>query len=197
MTVVQTLPAGAREIPVSAITSLWVYCDKKTDDAVIFMQNYRYELSQATFLISYCQYLSIGMADGMDKEQIVRKIRDVIASQPLVRVAYVYGSFVSRDTFHDIDIALLLDAETGEDPLKFVGRAGDLLDVELGFRYECDVRCLNDEPVWFQFEVISTGMPVYIRNADDRIDFETQVLIEYHDMKYTYDLFDQEYLARV
>jgi len=58
MMVVQTLPAGAREKPGSAITSSWVYCDKKTDDAIIFMQHYRHELSEVTFLIVESQYFS-------------------------------------------------------------------------------------------------------------------------------------------
>jgi uncharacterized protein len=133
----------------------------------------------------------------MDKKEICRKIRAVIGKMPEVRAAYVYGSFVSRDDFRDIDIALLLDPESAGDTLKYAGKTGDMIDAELGFGFESDIRILNDEPLWFQYEVISTGVPVFIRNANDRFDFETEMLIEYQDMKYNYDLFDREYLAKV
>jgi len=133
-----------------------------------------------------------------EREEIIRTLRDVLATLPSVRVAYLYGSFLSREDFRDIDIALLIDTALDENQmLAYAARAGDLSEKALGFRHECDVRVINDQPCWFQYEVISTGLPVYIANAGERFDFETQVLIEYQDMKYTYDLFDREYLAKV
>jgi predicted nucleotidyltransferase len=132
-----------------------------------------------------------------DKDVIIRRIRDILSSLPSLRVAYVYGSFLSRDDFHDIDCALLIDDGAGEEYfLKFAAKVGEILEEALGFTHKCDIRVLNDEPVWFRFEVISTGMPMYVRNEDDRIDFETRVLVEYQDIKSMYDLFDSEYLAQ-
>jgi len=133
-----------------------------------------------------------------EREEIIRTLRDVLATLPSVRVAYLYGSFLSREDFRDIDIALLIDTALDDNQmLAYAARAGDLSEKALGFRHECDVRVLNDQPCWFLYEVISTGLPIFIANADERFDFETQVLIEYQDMKYTYDLFDREYLAKV
>lgn len=51
--------------------------------------------------------------------------------------------------------------------------------------------------IWFRYEIISTGMPLYIKNAGDRFDFETEVRIEYPDIKYMFDLLYREYLAQV
>lgn len=125
------------------------------------------------------------------------RIRDVIASLPTLRVGYLYGSFLTRDDFRDIDIGLLVDEQSaGEDSLTYASRVSDSLGTALGFRYECDVRVINQEPVWFRFEVIRTGRAIYVRDEDDRIDFETRVLVEYQDLKFMYDLFDREYLAR-
>jgi len=131
------------------------------------------------------------------KEEIIRRMRDILPTLPRLRAAYLYGSFLSREDFRDIDIALLIDDEPAGDPLACAAHAGTLLEEALEFRHECDVRVLNHEPVWFKYEVISTGTTLYVRNEDDRIDFEAQVLIEYQDIKFTYDLFDREYLARV
>jgi hypothetical protein len=138
------------------------------------------------------------MGGQMDNEVIILRIRDVISPLPSLRVAYLYGSFLSLDDFRDIDIALLIDDGPGEEhSLEFAANVGNILEEALGFWHECDLRVLNDEPVWFKYEIISTGMPIYIRNEDDRIDFETSVLVEYQDIKFMYDLFDQEYLAQV
>ena len=132
-----------------------------------------------------------------DKEEIIGKMRDVLPSIPSLRLAYVYGSFLSREDFRDIDIALLADDRYDQDSFdEYASEAGDRLEGSLDFRCECDVRVLNDLPVWLKFEIISTGKLLYVRNEDDRIDFETQVLVEYQDMKSMYDLFDREYLAQ-
>lgn len=137
------------------------------------------------------------MGEPGDKEEIIQRMRDVLPALPSLRLAYVYGSFLSREDFRDIDIALLAEDRQDQDSFeKYASEAGDRLEESLDFRCECDVRVLNDLPVWLKFEIISTGMPLYIRNEDDRIDFETQVLIEYQDMKSMYDLFDREYLAQ-
>lgn len=133
-----------------------------------------------------------------DRETITRRIHDVLAALPSLRVAYVYGSFLSREDFRDIDIALLTDDSCNIDKAPAcASRAADAIEEAIGFRHECDVRVINNEPVWFRYEVISTGRPVFVRDEDDRIEFETGVLVEYQDMKSTYDLFDREYLAQV
>jgi uncharacterized protein len=134
----------------------------------------------------------------MDKDVIIQRLRDSISSLPSLQVAYLYGSFLSRDDFRDIDIGLFIDnGPDKEHTLEYAANAGSILEEALGFHHECDIRVLNEEPVWFVYEVISTGMVLFTRNEDDRIDIETRVLIEYQDMKSMYDLFDREYLAQV
>jgi len=138
------------------------------------------------------------MSGQEDRERLIPQIRDVMTSLLPLRVAYVYGSFLTRDDFRDIDIALLVDERCGGgESLSYASRVADALGTALNFRHECDVRVINDEPVWFQYEVISLGRAVYVRDEDDRIDFETRVLVEYQDIKSMYDLFDREYLAQV
>jgi len=131
------------------------------------------------------------------KDQITRQIRDVLSGLPLLRAAYLYGSLLTREDFRDIDIALLVDKEVVEgNAPAYASRAADLIEAAIGYRFECDVRILNNEPAWFQYEVISRGTPLSIRDEDDRVDFEIAVLVEYQDLKFMYDLFDREYLAK-
>lgn len=138
------------------------------------------------------------MESQMDKDIIIRRLRDSVSTLPSLRVAYLYGSFLSCDDFRDIDIGMFID--NGPDngpPLKYAANVGSILEEMLGFGHECDIKILNEEPVWFSYEVISTGMVLFTRNEDDRIEIETRVLIEYQDIKSMYDLFDREYLAQV
>jgi len=137
------------------------------------------------------------MAGQEDKDRIISRIRDGIASLPSLRLAYLYGSYPSRHDFRDIDIAFLVSEQiTDDERMALASHAKEILENEFGFGYEFDVRILNDEPAWFQYEVIRNGIPFFIRNDDDRIDFETSVLVEYQDIKFMYDLFDNEYLAK-
>ena len=73
---------------------------------------------------------------------------------------------------------------------------GFVLKNRSGFPHVCDIKILNDAPVWFRYEVNRNGQPAYARTAEERFDVETPILIAYLDMKYTSDLFDHEYLAR-
>lgn len=134
----------------------------------------------------------------MDKDVIIQRLQDAISSLPSLRVAYLYGSFLSRPDFQDIDIGLFIDNESDKvHTLKFAANLGTILEEALEFHHECDIKILNDEPIWFSYEVISTGMILFRRNEDERIDIETGVLIEYQDIRSNYDLFDREYLAKV
>lgn len=133
----------------------------------------------------------------MEKESRINRISEVLATSPAVRVAYVYGSVLTRDDFRDIDIALFLDeALSEEDQASAAEAVGFSIEKALSFSHVCDVKILNDAPVWFQYEVIRHGRPVYAKTDEERFDRETDILIEYMDMKYSYDLFDRAYLAR-
>lgn len=148
-----------------------------------------------SLLIYHREYLI--MAGQEEKDGIILLIRKAVSSLPPVQLAYVYGSFLSRTDFRDIDIGLLVrNGLSEEDSVRFAARAGEVIEKALGFRYEVDIRILNHQPVWLLFEVISSGIPVYTRHEDDRIEFETRVLVEYMDIKFMYDLFDREYLAK-
>ncbi len=63
-------------------------------------------------------------------------------------------------------------------------------------RVDFDVRILNYAPAYFQYEVISKGIVVLERDRERRVDYEADLISEYLDLKYMYDLFDQAFLAR-
>jgi uncharacterized protein len=74
--------------------------------------------------------------------------------------------------------------------------AGEL-ERQTKVRFEFDVRILNIAPVEFQFEVIRKGRAIFTRDESRRIDYESEIISTYLDLKYMYDFLDKEFLARV
>jgi len=93
-------------------------------------------------------------------------IQDTIAaflkSHKEIVFAYLYGSFLSAPSFHDIDIAVFAD------PRSVALR--DRLDYELTLSarirlpYAIDVRLLNNAPLGFQNNVARSGVLLFSRD---------------------------------
>ena len=122
----------------------------------------------------------------------------VLCHYEQVLLAYLYGSFLRHDTYQDIDIAILLTGPMEPYALfklqmQIAGEIEDLLSPHV----PCDVRVLNSAPVEFQYEAIRTGSIIFCRNEEQRIDYETDMMRQYLDLKYLFDRVDQAFLAGV
>ncbi|AKB80425.1 putative nucleotidyltransferase [Methanosarcina horonobensis HB-1 = JCM 15518] len=112
--------------------------------------------------------------------------------------AYIFGSFLERKDFNDIDIALLLSESLDPyESLKFSLRVAGKLERQISPRLEFDIKILNNSPMELQFEVIKKGQVIFSRDESRRIDYESEVISTYLDLKYMYDFIDKEFLARV
>jgi uncharacterized protein len=140
------------------------------------------------------------IADGglpMDKNRILERIRIILSGFEEIDLAYVFGSFPNRDDFHDIDIAIHLFQELAPyQRFKLSSKVARSLEKGILPRVDFDVRVLNCAPAYFQYVIISTGIVVFERDQDMRVDFEAHLISEYLDLKYMYDRFDQDFLAR-
>ena len=133
----------------------------------------------------------------MDKSSFLVDIGRILAGLKEVDAAYIFGSFLERKDFNDIDVALLLSESL--DPynsLKFSLRVAGELERQIRPRFEFDVKILNSSPIEFQFEVIKKGQVLFSRDESRRIDYEFEVISAYLDLKYMYDWIDKEFLAR-
>ena len=133
----------------------------------------------------------------MDKSSFLADIRKILSGLKEVDAAYIFGSFLERKDFNDIDVALLLSESL--DPyksLKFSLRIAGELERQIRPRFEFDVKILNSSPIEFQFEVIKKGHVIFFRDESRKIDYESEVISAYLDLKYMYDLIDREFLAR-
>lgn len=133
-----------------------------------------------------------------DRERIVKEIGRCLSGVEDLLLGYLYGSFLVRSDFHDIDIGLIVSGERKPYELfRYTMEIASDLERCITPRYEVDLRILNTAPVEFQYEVVKTGRVVFARDESLRIAFEAEVLAKYLDLKPLYDRMDRALLAPV
>jgi predicted nucleotidyltransferase len=131
-------------------------------------------------------------------EKITKKIEKILNRFQEIEFAYLFGSFLERDGFRDIDIALYVSKNYSPyEVMKFSLKIGRELEKAIKPRCEFDVKILNYAPLALQYEVIKTGRVVFCKDEAKRIRYEAHILSSYLDYKVTSDWLDREFLARV
>jgi predicted nucleotidyltransferase len=123
---------------------------------------------ELSFLIFHCLVLLMNRQTG--KDQLTQRIQAVLSGLPFLRVAYLYGSYLSREDFRDIDIALLVGKEIGKrEALSYVSRVADLIEAAIAYRYECDAHIINTAPAplstYAMRRTASISRPSYLLNT--------------------------------
>jgi predicted nucleotidyltransferase len=122
------------------------------------------------------------MEQLMSVENALATIKSLLAHNPYVKVAYLFGSCARGDVgpLSDVDIAVLLDGRVS--PFEFRLRLSASLAQALGSEY-FDLVTLNDAPLLLKYEVVRGGR-VIKEDKKIRVTFETRVLSEYLDTAY-------------
>jgi len=107
---------------------------------------------------------------AVEREKLVRAIKDRLLQEPDILFAYLHGSFLTEESFRDIDIGVLTCVPKG---LSFESDLSFELSKALG--YDIDVRVINDAPVAFQMAVLRDGRLLLSQNDDVRADFIEKV----------------------
>ena len=118
-------------------------------------------------------------AEPAERERIRRTLVKVLGDEPDLAFAWLHGSFLSTDEFHDIDVGVHLNATTDARLRRGLELAARL-DRETGF--PIDVRVLNDAPVTFLFHVFREGSLLLSRNDEGLADLMERTVREYLDM---------------
>ena len=124
------------------------------------------------------------------KEEIIKTISACLLQHAEIFAAYIFGSFITGESFADIDLGVLL-RHGYEDLLEY--------EVELERKLEklvkfgIDVRVLNKAPVSFSQNVIRYGQVMVNTDPNRRSDFESYALKKYFD----FARFRRRYLSEV
>ncbi|MFN2303215.1 MAG: type VII toxin-antitoxin system MntA family adenylyltransferase antitoxin [Anaerolineales bacterium] len=125
------------------------------------------------------------------KEVVVKKISATLHREcDDITVAYLFGSFVTEDTFSDIDLGVVTNIEPNS-PLNYEFNLESKLESVI--KYPMDIRILNRAPLSFCQNVIRNGRIVLDRDPNSRADFEGLILKQYFD----FAPFRRRYLSEV
>ncbi|MBW1957538.1 MAG: nucleotidyltransferase domain-containing protein [Deltaproteobacteria bacterium] len=126
-----------------------------------------------------------------EKEKVIQIISSHFFQQyDEIFSVYIFGSFISKRHFSDIDIGIITDMDlnkTLDFELKLENRLEKLI------KYPVDVRILNQAPISFSQNVFRAGRVIIDKNPNMRADFEGRILKQYFD----FSPFQQRYLQEV
>lgn len=130
--------------------------------------------------------------NNYEKEKIFEAIKYFLTSMPEIIFAYVHGSFTEQKGFGDIDIAVYLKEENLND--KIINYEIELeIKLEEKLKYPVDVRVLNTAPLSFQYHTIKSGVLLFEKDGDIRVEFQIKTLDFYFD----FAPFRKQYLKEV
>jgi hypothetical protein len=124
-----------------------------------------------------------------EREAMLGVVRKTLEIQSDVTFAYVHGSFLAEQPFHDVDIAVYFIDTAVE---RLIGRRLITLRHELSHPLGCtfsqptpeaDVRALNLAPLGFCYQVLRGGRLLLSRDEAARIHWETGIVARYLDVQ--------------
>jgi len=115
----------------------------------------------------------------VSKKAVKEAIRAVFKKHEEILFAYLHGSFVKKDAFRDIDVAIYLERMPASVLEYELQMETDLMEALR--KYIIDVRVLNGAPLSFKYNVIKDGIVLLSKDDDKRADFEEKTIVLYLD----------------
>lgn len=113
-------------------------------------------------------------------EAVKRTLSQILFQKDEILFAYLCGSFLESETFHDIDVAVYLE-ESMKNKIDIVEYEIALsLFIERQLRAPVDVRILNWAPLSFRYNA-SQGLLLLSKDESKREDFMCATWMEYFD----------------
>jgi len=111
------------------------------------------------------------------------KIMDLLTARLVqeedIIFAYLHGSFLERERFKDVDVAVWASGEV--DPIHY---AVDLsVKVGAGLSVPLDTHALNDASLPIKYHVLVKGRPIFCRDDKLRLRLIDETIRQYLDLK--------------
>ena len=113
------------------------------------------------------------------KLKLLERLKGRLKEAGAVVFAYVHGSFMERDSFRDLDVAIWI-----RNPGKAFYYTVDFsakLEVEMGV--PVDVQVLNEAPLPFKHYIFTRGRLLLSRDENLRLRLVNEVVRQYVDLK--------------
>jgi predicted nucleotidyltransferase len=125
-----------------------------------------------------------------ERNFIIQKLSSALEDKNNIVFAYIFGSFNSQESFHDVDVGVFI-SDNGLNVLKTELEMER--ELEKLIHITVDVRILNSAPLSFVYQVIKGGITIVDKNKDLRADFEGITIKKYFDFQHLRN----EYLREV
>jgi predicted nucleotidyltransferase len=115
---------------------------------------------------------------------LLNNIKEVVEKDQEVLFAYLYGSsiFQSIPFDSDIDVAVYLKTSDLNSYIRTEDRLTSALITKL-HKDKIDLRILNTLPLLLQYNILKEGIPIFIRDESEKIDFEVKVMSKFFELK--------------
>ena len=119
------------------------------------------------------------------KKEVFNKLKNFLSDRQEIDFAYLFGSFVKLDHYHDIDIAVHLEKNFNPDDYKKFpyGYESNLIaDISALLKTDkIDLVIFNKAGILIQQRIINSGMLLFERNRYKRISYENYIRSLYID----------------
>lgn len=135
----------------------------------------------------------------MKKAHACKKLIEFLSEQKHIRFAYLFGSVArgKEGKLSDFDLAVYLDESLDK---------GEMFDLQLKLISDItlilktdkvDLVVMNDAPLLLNYEIIKANCPLFVKDREEKIDFEHKVLSVYLDRRYYEKRAAEEFLKKV
>jgi predicted nucleotidyltransferase len=134
----------------------------------------------------------------MKIRNLISTLRRIFEKDEEILFAYLYGSHVSNIVHFesDIDIAIYLKAS---DIKKHLRKEKELTSalVTKFHTDKIDLRILNSLPFLLQYRIVKEGIPILVKDASERVNFEIGVMNRFFELRPYLDEYYQMLSSRI
>ena len=112
------------------------------------------------------------------KQQIIDKLTQFLKEREEILFAYIFGSFVSKENYHDIDIAVFLRSDFDKNnytefPYGYESKL--LSELNILLKYKIDLLVINNANITIVKKIINNGILLFSKADKKRISFENHI----------------------
>lgn len=114
----------------------------------------------------------------LTKNEIIGLIKDYLLKRDEIIFAYIFGSFVKKENYHDIDIAVFINEQfdyKNPDYFSYGYESKIIGELTLLVRKNIDFVILNDASLTLKKNIIKNNILIIDKNKSKRINFENLV----------------------
>ena len=115
-----------------------------------------------------------------EKKKTIEKLKDILISEDYILFCYIHGSFLDKDKFNDIDLALYIDENIIKETDCIDSEISLSLRLEKEFNKAIDTKILNFSPLSFRYHA-SSGLLLFSKDETKREEFLCKTWTEYFD----------------